>query len=104
MNKKTLTIYIKSSLDNTTHFYKFNINCYCGRCVMPECKKCKSCSNCNVISGLQRKGIDVIHKINSPENREAVIVAQSVHAIKKAYDAAFSAIRSCSCEKKKKSK
>ena len=102
MDKKTLTIYIKTSPNSQEYFYKFNLNCYCGRCVMPKCCKCQKCSECNVVNILQRKGANVVYNNQVPENREAVIVAQSTRAIKKAYDIAFSAIRLCECAPKTK--
>ena len=101
---KKLTIYVKSSPNSVGHFCKFNVHCHCGRCVMPECSKCKNNSECNVVGVLRRKGINVVHNNQTPQNREAVIVAQNIRAIKKAYDAAFSAIRLCQCAPKKKTK
>lgn len=104
MVKKTLTIYVKPSLKSNGHFYKFNVNCYCGRCVMPECAKCKNCSECNVIGGLRRREVNVVHNNPTSQNREAIIVAQNIRAIKKAYDAAFTATRLCYCGPKEKTK
>jgi hypothetical protein len=46
----------------------------------------------------------VWHDPNTADNRQAVVVTQSVRMVEAAYNAAFSAIRLCNCVPKKKTK
>ena len=104
MATKKLTIHIKTSNLAKQSFYKFNVNCYCGRCIMPECTGCQNCCCCNVVAALRHSGMIVWHDPNTADNRQAVVVTQSVRMVEAAYNAAFSAIRLCNCVPKKKTK
>lgn len=57
-----------------------------------------------MIESLRRKDTNVLYTPENSENREAIIIAQSVKAVEKAYKAAFAAIRLCQCAPKKKTK